>query len=66
VDVCNRRQGSGSGIAVMPDGKLPIVGSITGEAMFGEPPAHAIGDADMFVAVLDATGDSQWGRGRRR
>jgi hypothetical protein len=56
--------GKGSGscrdIAVMPDGKLAIVGSISGEAMFGELPAHAIGDADMFVAVLDATGHSQW------
>ena len=49
-----------SDLAVLPDGKIVIVGELTGETKFGEPTSRSLGDRDAFVAVLDASGKPRW------
>jgi len=48
------------GVAVAEDGTSYVVGSISGDAKFGELTARHTGDRDVFVARFDPKGVVQW------
>lgn len=48
------------GIAVAADGTSYVVGSISGEAAFGNLTARHAGDRDVFVAAFDPNGQVLW------
>jgi hypothetical protein len=47
-------------LALEPDGKVAIAGSVSGAVQFGTLAPRDLGDADAIVAQLDATGHVEW------
>jgi aerobic-type carbon monoxide dehydrogenase small subunit (CoxS/CutS family) len=50
----------GTGIGVNANGQCYVTGYFEGDAVFGNQDLISVGDQDMFVCQLDASGQLQW------